>query len=352
MTARSLALAAVLAVTAGATLQAAPPLPKPALLVVNKTAATLAIVDPASGQVVATVPTGDGPHEVVANGTQAFVGNYGAQTPGNSLSIIDLASLKEVKRVDLGPMHRPHGLALVQSKLFFTSETNRLVASYDTASGHFDWAMGTGQTGTHMVWVHPSGSPLVTSNIGSDSMTVMERGANPLAWTVTHVPVGKGPEGFDVSPNGIEIWAAHSRDGGVSIIDLASKKVIHTFGLQTKRSNRLKFTPDGKFVLVTDLDAGELLVDRCRDPHPGETVAIGKGASGILCTPDGGRAYVASTAENFLAVVDLKTFQVIGKIATSGSPDGMAWVTVRDRNLSRSGFGPKPLPVGPKPLPE
>jgi YVTN family beta-propeller protein len=326
MTARSLVLTAVLAMTAAATLQAVPPLPKPALLVVNKTAATLAIVDPASGQVVATVPTGEGPHEVVTNGTLAFVGNYGAQTPGNSLSIIDLASLKELKRVDLGPMHRPHGLALVQGKLFFTSETNRLVASYDTASGHFDWAMGTGQTGTHMVWVHPSGSPLVTSNIGSDSLTVMERGENQLAWTVTHIPVGKGPEGFDVSPNGTEVWAAQSRDGGVSIIDLASKKVVQTFDLQTKRSNRLKFTPDGKLVLITDLDAGDLLVIDAATRALVKRVPIGKGASGILLTPDGARAYVASTAENFLAVVDMKTLQVTGKVVTSGSPDGMAWV--------------------------
>jgi YVTN family beta-propeller protein len=326
MTARTPAIAAALALIACATLQAAPPLPKPALLVVNKTAATLAVVDPASGQVVATVPTGEGPHEVVTNGMLAFVGNYGSQTPGNSLSLIDLASLKELKRVDLGPMHRPHGLALAQGRLFFTSETNRLVASYDFTSGHFDWAMGTGQTGTHMVWVHPSGSPLVTTNIGSDSLTVMERGANALAWTVTHIPVGKGPEGFDVSPSGAEVWAAHSRDGGVSIIDLAAKKVIHTFDLQTKRSNRLKFTVDGRFALVTDLDAGDLLVIDTAARALVKRVAIGKGASGILCTPDGARAYVASTAENFLAIVDLKTLQVTGKIATSGSPDGMAWV--------------------------
>lgn len=326
MTPRSLVSLPVLLIAALATVQAAPPLPKPALLVVNKTAATLAIVDPATGQVVATVPTGDGPHEVVTNGTLAFVGNYGSQTPGNSFSIIDLATLKEVTRVDLGPIHRPHGLAVAQGRLFLTSETNRLVASYEPASGHVDWVMGTGQSGTHMVWVHPSGSPIVTTNIGSDSVTVMERGANALAWTVTHIPVGKGPEGFDVSPNGTEVWAAHSRDGGVSVIDLASKKVTHTFDLQTKRSNRLRFTPDGRVALITDLDAGDLLVIDAGTRALVKRVAIGKGASGILCTPDGARAYVASTAENFLAVVDLKTLLVTGKIATSGSPDGMAWI--------------------------
>ena len=40
------------------------------------------------------------------------------------------------------------------------------------------------------------------------------------------------------------------RDGGVSIIDIASKKVVQTLDLHTKRSNRLKFTPDGKRIVA------------------------------------------------------------------------------------------------------
>ena len=36
------------------------------LLVLNKEDATLAIVDAASGKVLGTVPTGEGPHELVA----------------------------------------------------------------------------------------------------------------------------------------------------------------------------------------------------------------------------------------------------------------------------------------------
>ena len=78
----------------------------------------------------------------------------------------------------------------------------------------------------------------------------------PQTWNQTVVPVGKGPEGFDISPDGKELWMAHSRDGGVSVINIFDKRVIHTFGVQTKRSNRLKFTPDGRLVLITDLDAG------------------------------------------------------------------------------------------------
>jgi hypothetical protein len=47
------------------------------LLVLNKEDATLAIVDPASGQVLGRVPTGQQPHELVAStdGKLAFASN-------------------------------------------------------------------------------------------------------------------------------------------------------------------------------------------------------------------------------------------------------------------------------------
>src|ERR1017187_5575874 len=81
--------------------------PSPALLVLNKEG-SLAIVDPATRKVVGRVPTGESPHEVVASsdGKLAFASNYGDATPGNSISVIDLAARKE-RRLDLGPLRRP-----------------------------------------------------------------------------------------------------------------------------------------------------------------------------------------------------------------------------------------------------
>src|ERR1051326_1038280 len=83
-------------------------LPNPALIVLVKGANELAIVDPATQKIVARIPTGEAPHEVTlsADGKTAFVGNYGARTPGNSISVIDLITQKEVRRVDLGALRR------------------------------------------------------------------------------------------------------------------------------------------------------------------------------------------------------------------------------------------------------
>jgi len=303
--------------------------PSPALLVLNKEEATLSIVDPSTLKIVGHAPTGEGPHEVAASsdGKLAFVGNYGSKTPGSTISVIDLTGQKEIRRVDLGVLRRPHGMFFADGRVYFTAEVNKLIGRYDPAGNEVDWLLGTGQNTTHMVIVNQDSSKLFTANIGSDSISIIERaGAN--GWNETVVPVGKGPEGMDVSPDGAQIWTAHSRDGGVSIIDIATKKVIQTLQLGIKRSNRLKFTPDGTLVLISDLDGGELVVLDASSKREIKRMKLGRSPEGILVPPDGERAFVAVNGDNFVAVIDLKSLQVTDRISTS-SPDGMAWAVRR-----------------------
>ena len=299
--------------------------PSPALLVLDKEGA-LAIIDPGTRAVIAKVRTGEGPHEVEASedGKLAFVSNYGANSPGSTLSVIDLVGQKELHRVDLGVLRRPHGLAVAGGKLYFTSETNKVIGRYDPATNQVDWILGTGQNGTHMVQLNKEQNQIYTANIGGNSISIFDR-TGAIDWNQTVVPVGKGPEGFDVTPDGKELWAAQSRDGGVSIINIFTKTVTHTFSVQTKRSNRLKFTPDGRLVLISDLDAGELVVLERETRKQVKRMPIGKQLAGILVQPDSSKAYVAATGDNFVAVIDLKTLDLVNRIQPGVGPDGMAW---------------------------
>lgn len=304
----------------------------PKLVVVNKSENTLAIVDVESGKVLGRAPTGEGPHEVAvsADNRTAYVSNYGSREPGHTLSVIDLAA-NHARQVDLGPLRRPHGITQFGGQIYFTAELNKLIARYDPSSDRIDWLVGTGQNTTHMVIVSHDGSRMFTANIGSDSVTVFERlnspnaSQNPPAWNGTVVSVGKGPEGMDLSPDGHELWAANSRDGSVSIIDVVQKKVVQTLDLKTRRSNRLKFTPDGKTVLISDLDAGELVVVDAATRKEAKRIPLGHQVEGILVSPDGARAYVAVAGDDNIAVVDLKTLSVISRLQPGKGPDGMAW---------------------------
>ncbi len=298
------------------------------LLVLNKDDADMAIVDPDSGRVLGRVKVGDGPHELVTStdGKIAFASNYGTgPAPGHTISMIDIAARRELRRIDVAPLSRPHGLAFANGKLYFTIEANKKIASYDPATDKIDWQFETGQNTTHMVLPSKDAKTLFTSNTGSDSVSVIQQGAGG-AWAQTIVPVGKGPEGIDLSPDGREVWSASSRDGSLSIIDVATKKVAQTIDIGTKRSNRVKLTPDGKFALVSDLDAGELVVIDAPARKVVKRIALGKNPEGVLVPPNGDRAYVAVNGDNFVAVVDLKAWTVAKKIEAGRGPDGMAWV--------------------------
>jgi len=304
--------------------------PSSFLLVLEKDDSSLAIVDPTSLKVVGRVSAGEDPHEVVTSddGKFAYISNYGAfSTPLHTLSVVDLSAQKALPAVDLGALRAPHGLELVNGKVYFTAEGSKAIGRYDPSSQQVEWVLGIGQNRTHMLVVTKDLRQTFTSNVNSDTISILDHDKNGdvSGWTETPIPVGKGPEGFDLSPDGREVWAANSHDGTVSIIDVASKKVTQTLDLHTKFSNRLKFTPDGKLVLISDLGTGDLVVLDAAARKEVKRMSLGHGAAGILIRPDGSLAYVAVSRDNYVAVVDLKTLTVTGRIATGKGPDGMAW---------------------------
>jgi YVTN family beta-propeller protein len=335
--------------------------PSETLLVLSKADNSLAIVDPASLKVLARIPVGQDPHEVIASsdGKLAYVSNYGGGT-GSTIAVVDLVNQKALPPIDLGPLRGAHGLVFVAGKLWFTAEGAKVVASYDPSAQKIDWVLGTGQNRTHMIFVSSDLKRIVTANVSSGTMSIIEkttvagRGGPPPGgpkgppgggrggpkgpppggprsdWDQTVITVGNGPEGFDVSPDGKEIWAANAQDGTVSIIEVAGKKVSATLDANVRGANRLKFTLDGKRVLVSTLGGMDLTVIDASTHLPIKRVPIGHGAAGQLMHPDGSRAFVACTPDNYVAIIDLKSLQVTGHIEAGGQPDGLAWAVRRD----------------------
>jgi YVTN family beta-propeller protein len=299
---------------------------QPALLVLANEDNTLSIVNPGSLKVIATLPVGPDPHEVIASsdGTTAYISNYGGGAY-NTLTVVDLAAKKILPAIDLGALRGPHGLAFVGGRVWFTAEAAKAIGSYDPATRRIDWIMGTGQNRTHMISVSPDLKQVVTSNVSSASVSIMEM-IGGGTWNETVVGVGRESEGLDVSSDGKEIWVANAGDGTVSIIDVASKKVVATLSVNVQGANRLKFTPDGRLAFVSSLNKPDVLVlDRVTRKEV-KRIPAGDGAAGILMQPDGARAYVACSPDGYVAVIDLHSLEVVGRIAVGQGPDGLAWV--------------------------
>ena len=328
------------------------------LLAINKGDNTLAIVDAATLKVLGTAPTGPDPHEVVASadGKLAYITNYNAGNGfANSLSVVDLVAMKALPPIDLGALGRPHGIALAEGKVYFTAEGAKVVGRYDPDTRRVDLVIGTGQDRTHMVIVSSDQKTLFTTNVSSATVSILEqftvarrgggpppgtpppgaatrgavgRGAAPPAatdWRSTVVPVGQGAEGFDLSPDGRELWVANAQGGSVSIVNVA-KKAAETLNVRFRSANRLKFTPDGKYAFVSDLGGTDVIVIDAATRKEIKRINVGGGAAGIQMSADGARAFAAVGSRNGVAIIDVRTLQVSGFIATGPGPDGLAWV--------------------------
>ena len=331
----------------------AQPSPSPALLALSKHDHTLAIVDPATLKVVARAPVGNDPHEVIAStdGKTAYVSNYGFGA-FNTLAVIDLVAQKPLAPVDLGALRGPHGLTFVGGKTWFTAEGAKAIGSYDPATKKIDWVLGTGQNRTHMIYVTQDLQRIYTTNVSSGTVSIIEKSAarpsaappsgqpapgappRPMAipggdWNETVVRVGDGSEGFDVTPDGKEIWVANAHDGTISIIAMQEKTVSQTLNVNLRSANRLKITPDGKLALVSMLGAGDVAVFDVASRKEIKRIPVGHGAAGIEMQPDGSRVYVACTPDNYVAVIDLKSLAVVGHIDVGQEPDGLAWAVRR-----------------------
>ena len=208
-----------------------------------------------------------------------------------------------------------------------------------------------------MLFVFPDARRIITTNVTSATVTIIEKtesraggpppgmppgmGAPPPGgpqaggppqggpppppggdWKLTVIPVGHGSEGFDVTPDGKEAWVANAGDGTISIIDIAAKKVVETLAANVPGANRLKFTPDGKLALVTPGSA-LVILDAATHKEVKRLPSV-HGSGGIQMQPDGLRAYVACGRDGYVAVIDLTTLEMVGRIDVA-SPDGLAW---------------------------
>lgn len=312
------------------------------LLALSKTDHTLAIVDPTTLKVIGKAPVGQDPHEVVAStdGKTAYVSNYGGGR-FHELNVIDIVNQKPLPTIDTRPLFGPHGLVFVAGKVWFSAEGSKGVGSYDPTISKLDWSMGTGQNRTHMIYVTNDAKKIYTTNVDAGTVSFLEYAtippppsptgqANPnmparMDWIQTVIPVSKGCEGFDVSPDGRELWTVSAQDGNIFIIDTSARKVTATIDAKAFGANRLKFTVDGKRVLISSLRDGHLLIYDVASRKEIKRVEIGHGAAGILLEPGDKRAFVACTPDNYVAVIDLNNLEVTGHIDVGGGPDGLAW---------------------------
>ncbi|MFC4310771.1 cytochrome D1 domain-containing protein [Steroidobacter flavus] len=316
------------------------------LLVLNKSDDTVSFIDLADNQVKATLPTGDGPHEVAvsSDGKTAVVTNYGDNAnPGKTLTVVDVPGKKVVRTIDLGTYSRPHGIVWLQGDdVAVTVEASKAVLVVGVNDGKVKHAIATDQVGTHMVAVSPKHRRAFTANIGSGSSTVIDLATHQR---ITDVVTGKGAEGIAVAPDGSEVWVTNREANTVSIIDPGTLKITATLE-PGKMPIRVKFTPDGTRALVSNAVSGDVAVfdtvtkkqitsipmqkegeQLPKDDTKRMASQFGTGPVpvGILMPEPLSVVFVANTNFDTVTVIDLNSLKIVNRLKAGREPDGLAY---------------------------
>ncbi|WP_181164681.1 YncE family protein [Amaricoccus solimangrovi] len=343
--------------------------PDRVLLALSKADATLSVIDPATLAILAKVPTGPDPHELLSpDGRTVYVSNYGGGPGGypdtllSEIDVIDARSQEVIERFDTAPLLGPHGLSWAGGKLYFTAQASKALGRYDPKLNKVDWILGTGMTFTHFLKVSPDEKTIVTMNVDAGpgsptgSMSVFrltdahpphylptnakprETGAD---WTQTVIPLGLGVEGLAVSPDFTEAWTA-DLEGTIHVVDIAGATEAAKLPDGPKGAHRLTFAEGGKYVVVVsilendgtpDNDAPEKLGrlqvwDAAARTRVGD-IRIGCQGAGLLADEVGHRVFVSCTPQNVVRVVGIDPAtgapSVGPDLDVGGRPDALAF---------------------------
>ncbi len=326
------------------------------LVVANKAEATASLIDLASGEVRATLPTGEAPHEVAVSpdGRLALVSNYGTrQAPGSTLTLIDVAAAQVVRTIDLGEYRRPHGVAWLADgqRAVVTAEANQALLIIDAIGGGVLFSVPTGQDVSHMVAVTPDGRRAFVTSIRSGTATAVDLEKRQV---IASVATGEGAEGVAVTPDGRQVWVTNRAADTVTVLDAATLEILATLP-SPAFPIRAVATPDGARILVTAARSGDIKVFDVASRVLARSVVLEVSATatggrlfgdafgassvpiGILVAPDGRRAFVAHANADVISIVDLLSWERVGSLRAGKEPDGM-------------GFSPLAVEVASRPV--
>ena len=301
------------------------------LVVTNKSPSTATIIDVATGQALATLPTGNNPHEVVlsADGRTAVITDYGTgDTP--TLTVIDVPARRVVRTISLGQYTRPHGIVYLpgDSLVAVTSESTQNVVIVAVASGEIRKAISTQRQGSHMVAVTADGRRAWTGDIGSNTVSELDI---PSGAYLRSIEVPAQPEAINVTPDGREVWVGSNQTGKVSVVNTATGDVT-TAAEGVSWPYRVLFSPDLSTVVLPDMRNNEVrFLERATRKELSRISLPDAGPQGVTITPDGRYLLESLSQEARVVVIDMRSRQIVGYIPAGQTPDGIAYTP----NVSR-----------------
>ncbi len=300
------------------------------LYVPNRASADVAVIDTAIDEVVAKVPVGSQPHQVVIS--DALGKLVASNTSDDSITIFDLQRFQVEATLTLGnePEHMelsPGGSVLAVGNIgagtlsLISLDENRELARVD---GLFE---------PHNLTFSPEGDFVFVANLGANHVSVVSVANGKV---VKEIPVAEptplasaaeqasaeyqGIINVTRTPDGRLGFAAHGEGNTLAVLDLRTKKTVKQLTLG-ELPWRAYSTADGRYMLVPN--NGDRTVSVISTATL-EVVATLPGAADMTGINTGWfetTAFVISRGEDKAVILDLETMQPAGEIALPGTPE-------------------------------
>lgn len=302
------------------------------LLVANKGAHDLGIIDPAAGQQLATVPEGGiTGHEVAASpdGRTAYVpiyGNSGVGKPGTDgthMVVIDIASRKVTGNVDFGHGVRPHCAVFGPKNglLYVTTELDKTVSIIDPATLKIVGTVPTEQPESHMLAISHDGRRGYTANVGPGTVSVLDLNAKK---TLAVIHVSGETQRISISRDDSLVFTSDQTKPRLAVIDTTANK-IKTWVALPGTGYGTASTPDGRWLLVCVPGVNQVAVVDLGAMKVARTIDVPKTPQEVLVRPDGQVAYVSCDHSSQVAAIDLNDWKLEKLIDAGKEADGLAW---------------------------
>lgn len=290
------------------------------LLILHKGASSLGFYTEA-GELLAAVPVGSHPHEMVLapDGRTLYITDNGTMKieeegdGGNTISIVDIGIRKKIGEISLGKYHRPHGIDLDRGtgRLAISTEMPDRLLIVDPKRRSVVSSFGTKGKTSHMVVFAADAQSAFVCNSTSDQVAAIDlrRG------TAKIIPVATRPEGSALSPDGLMLYVANREGARISIIDTARRALAGEIAAG-KGPVRIAFTPDGKQLVYACMHDRTIdIADPVAKTVIG-SVKLGGDPVSLSISPDGQRAYASAQDIDTVYVVSLTDRKVIRTIKT------------------------------------
>ncbi len=302
------------------------------LLVANKGAHSLGIVNAQAGTQIIEVPEGGiTGHEVIASpdGSTAFVPIYGNSgvgkpgTDGKTIAVIDLKIRKVTGNIDFDHGVRPH-CAMFGPKdgmLYVTTELDKTITIIDPKTLKIVGTIPTDQPESHMLAISRDGSRGYTANVGPGTVSVLDMEARKV---LKVIPISKDTQRISVSPDGSMVFTADQTKPQLAVIDTASNSVKSWVALPGTGYGTAS-TPDGKYLVVAVPPVNKVAVVDLASMKVVHSISVPSAPQEVLVRPDGKVAYVSCDRSNQVAAIRTGDWTVEKLIDTGKGADGLAW---------------------------